>query len=428
MTTNAASSGSASQMVDLQRVESAAARIQPYVRRTPTELSESLGDMTGRELLLKLENLQHTGAFKIRGALSRLLAMAPEERQCGVITASAGNHGLGVALAARLLGISATVVVPTTVPLAKLTAIQRQGAEAILDGATYDDAHTAAIALAAERQLTYVHAFDDPDVIAGQGTLALELLADQPDLDAILVPVGGGGLISGVAVVAKALRPNLRVIGVQATGSPAMAESFREGRLMSAPSSTIADGIAVKRPGVLPFELINRLVDDIITVDDEAIARAIVLLLERHKLLAEGAGATALAAVLQGEIPARLRRVGVIISGGNVDPNLLGKVLQQGLASAGRYLAIRTWLDDQPGRLHQLTGLLTGERINIIHISIHRLGPYTGIGKVGLDLIVETRDRAHALSVLDLIRQHGFPAEETIASGPPAHHPGASPL
>jgi threonine dehydratase len=414
--------------IDLARIEGAAARVQPYVRRTPTELSEPLGELTGRELVLKLENLQHTGAFKIRGALSRLLAMAPEERQCGVITASAGNHGLGVALAARLLGISATVVVPTTVPLAKLTAIQRQGAEAVLEGPTYDDAHIAAETIARERRLTYVHAFDDPDVIAGQGTLALELLADGPELDAIVVPVGGGGLISGVAVAAKAVRPSVRVIGVQAAGSPALAESFREGRLMTAASSTIADGIAVKRPGALAFDLINRLVDDVVTVDDEAIAQAIVLLLERHKLLAEGAGAAALSAVLQGKIPARLRRVGVVISGGNIDPNLLGKVLQQGLASAGRYLAIRTWLDDQPGRLNELTGLLTAERINIVHISIHRLGPYSGIGRVGLDLIVETRDRPHALSVLDLVRQHGFPAEELIAAGPPALHPGAVPL
>ncbi len=416
------------QPIDFARVQAAAVRLQPYVRRTPSDLSEPLSELTGRELVLKLENLQHTGAFKIRGALSRLLAMPPEQRNAGVITASAGNHGLGVALAARLLGISATVVVPTTVPLAKLTAIQRQGAEAVLDGPTYDDAHLAAVTLAAERQLTYVHAFDDPYVIAGQGTVALELIEDSSELDAIVVPVGGGGLISGIAVAAKALRPNVRVIGVQASGSPALAESFRQGRLMTAPSSTIADGIAVKRPGALAFEIINRLVDDIVTVDDEAIARAIVLLLERHKLLAEGAGAVALAAVLEGAIPARLRRVGVIISGGNIDPNLLGKVLQQGLASAGRYLAVRTWLDDQPGRLHNLTALLTAERINIIHISIHRLGPYTGIGKVGLDLIVETRDRSHALAVLDLIRQHGYPAEETIASHPPQQGPGAVPL
>jgi threonine dehydratase len=427
VTTNG-STGPANQTVDLARIEDAAAHLEPYIRRTPTEHSGPLSEITGRELGLKLENLQLTGAFKIRGALSRLLAMPPEERAGGVITASAGNHGLGVALAARLLGISATVVVPTTVPLAKLTAIQRQGAEAVLEGPTYDDAHAAAVTLAQERQLTYVHAFDDPDVIAGQGTVALELIADGPELDAIVVPVGGGGLISGIAVAAKALRPGLRVIGVQAAGSPALAESFREGRLMTAASSTIADGIAVKRPGALAFEVINRLVDDVVTVTDEAIAEAIVLLLERHKLLAEGAGAAALAAILQSEIPARLRRVGVIVSGGNIDPNLLGKVLQQGLASAGRYLAIRTWLDDQPGRLNELTGLLTAERINIVHISIHRLGPYSGIGKVGLDLIVETRDRAHALSVLDLVRQHGFPAEELIASLPPVHHPGAIPL
>ena len=431
MTTNGTgptANQTAGETVDLARIQDAAARVQPYVRRTPTERSEPLGEITGRDLSLKLENLQLTGAFKIRGALSRLLAMPPELRAGGVVTASAGNHGLGVALAARLLGVSATVVVPTTVPLAKLTAIQRQGAEAILEGPTYDDAHAAAETLARERRLAYVHAFDDPDVIAGQGTVALELLEDGPELDAIVVPVGGGGLISGIAVAAKTLRPSLRVIGVQAAGSPALAESFREGRLMTAASSTIADGIAVKRPGALAFDVINRLVDDVVTVTDEAIAEAIVLLLERHKLLAEGAGAAALAAILQSAIPARLRRVGVIVSGGNVDPNLLGKVLQQGLASAGRYLAIRTWLDDQPGRLNELTGLLTAERINIVHISIHRLGPYSGIGKVGLDLIVETRDRAHALSVLEMVRQHGFPAEETIASGPPLHHPGAVPL
>lgn len=416
---------SAARPIDLARVEQAAAQLQPYVRRTPVERSEPLGELTARDIRLKLENLQHTGAFKIRGALSRLLVMAPDECAPGVITASAGNHGLGVALAARLLGISATVVVPTTVPLAKLTAIQRQGAEPVLAGATYDDAHAAAEALGRERGLAYVHAFDDPDVIVGQGTLALELLADAPELDAIVVPVGGGGLISGIAVVAKALRPSVRVIGVQAAGSPALAASFRAGTLMTAAAATIADGIAVKRPGGLAFELINRLVDDVVTVSDEAIARAIVLLLERHKLLAEGAGAAALAAVLEGTIPARLRRVAVIISGGNIDPNLLGKVLQQGLASAGRYLAVRTWLDDQPGRLHGLTGLLAAERINIIHISIHRLGPYSGIGKVGLDLIVETRDRPHALAVLELVRERGYPVEELIAAGPQAYHPGA---
>ncbi len=410
------------------RVESALALLSAHVRRTPTERSVALGELAGRELFLKLENLQHTGAFKIRGALNRLLAMSPAERERGVVTASAGNHGQGVALAARLLGCTATVVVPVNVPLAKLTAIQRYGATAVLEGATYDDAHAHALALAADGGLAYVHAFDDPAVIAGQGTLVLEMLDDCPDLDAVVVPVGGGGLIAGVAVAAKHRRPGLRVVGVQAAGSPALAESFRHGRLMEARCSTIADGIAVKRPGALTFELINRLVDDVVTVTDEAIARSIVLLLEHQKLLAEGAGAAALAAVLEGALPARFRRVGAIVSGGNIDPNLLGKVLQQGLASAGRYLAVRTWLDDQPGQLHNLTGLLTAERINIIHISIHRLGPYTALGQVGLDLILETRDRRHAEAVLDLIRRHGYPAEEVIAAGPPPAAPLAEPV
>ncbi len=414
--------------IDFQSIETALERVGPHVRRTPTERSEALGELAEREVFLKLENLQHTGAFKVRGALSKLLAMDRRERGRGVITASAGNHGQGVALAARLLGCPATVVVPVGVPLAKLTAIQRQGAEVILEGGSYDDAHAYAQGLAAERGLAYVHAFDDPDVIAGQGTVALEMLQDAPDLDALVVPVGGGGLISGVAVVAKHKWPSLRVVGVQAAGSPALAESFRSGRLMAAHCSTIADGIAVQRPGALTFELINRLVDDVVTVSDEAIARAIVLLLERQKLLAEGAGAAALAAVLEGALPARFRRVGIVVSGGNIDPNLLGKVLQQGLASAGRYLAIRTWLNDQPGQLHTLTGVLAAERINIIHISIHRLGPYTALGQVGLDLILETRDRPHAEAVLELIRRHGYSAEEVIASGPPSFQPPAEPI
>jgi threonine dehydratase len=417
-----------SEAVTFAQVEAALAQFGSHVRRTPTERSEPLGEVAGRELFLKLENLQHTGAFKIRGALAKLLAMDPAERARGVITASAGNHGQGVALAARLLGCPATVVVPINVPLAKLTAIQRQGAEAVLEGASYDDAHAHALSLAAERGQVYVHAFDDPDVIAGQGTVALEMLADCPDLDALVVPVGGGGLISGVAVAAKQLTPGIRIVGVQAEGSPALAESFRHGRLMAARCSTIADGIAVKCPGALTFDLVNRLVDDVVTVTDEAIARAIVLMLEREKLLAEGAGAAALAAVLEGVLPARFRRIGVVVSGGNIDPNLLAKVVQQGLASAGRYLAIRTWLDDQPGQLHNLTGLLTAERINIIHISIHRLGPYTALGQVGLDLILETRDRPHAEAVLDLIRRHGYPAEEVIADGPPQLRPTAEPV
>ena len=400
------------------RVAAAARAIAPHIRRTPTEHSPALSALAGCELYLKLENLQKTGAFKIRGALNKLLSMDAGARGRGVVTASAGNHGQGVALAAKLLGSPACVVLPAGVSLAKLTAIQRHGAEVIVTGDDYDAAHQTALELSRDRSLEYVPAFDDDDVIAGQGTLGLELLDDAPGLDAIVVPVGGGGLLAGIALAIRE-RPSTRprLVGVQASGSPAFARSFADGTLVEVGDGTIADGIAVRRPAQRTLDIARDSVDEVRTVNDEAIARAIVLLLERHKLLAEGAGAAALAAVL--EHPGAFgARVAVVISGGNIDPNLLGKVLQQGLASAGRYLAFRTWLDDKPGRLHALTGVLTEQRINILHVGIQRLGPYTALGKVGLDVIVETRDRAHASAVLELVRANGFPVEELLSTDP----------
>jgi threonine dehydratase len=405
--------------LDASAVNEAASLIASHIRRTPTERSEALSVLSGREVFLKLENLQKTGAFKIRGALHALLRKDARERLNGVVTASAGNHGQGVAYAAQLLGVPATVVLPQGVPLAKLTAIQRTGAEALLLGDSYDDAHAAAVEIARDRKRAYIHAFDDDDVIAGQGTLALELLDDVRDLDTLVVPVGGGGLIAGVALAASARTPRPRIVGVQAAGAPAFAESFGAGAVVERPAATIADGIAVRRPAERTLAIVKRLVDDVITVSDEAIARSIVVLLERTKLLAEGAGAAALAAVLEldGRVGAG-SKVGVVISGGNIDPNLLGKALQQGLVSAGRYLAFRTWLEDKPGMLHELTGLLAREHINILHVGIHRLGPYALLGRVGLDVIVDTRDRAHADAVLSLLRTHGFAAEELFATAP----------
>jgi threonine dehydratase len=404
--------------LDASSVAEAAAAIGPHIRRTPTEKSEALSGLAGREVYLKLENLQKTGSFKIRGGLNALMQMDERHRANGVVTASAGNHGQGVAFAAKLLGVPACVVLPIGVPLAKLTAIQRTGAETVLTGESYDEAHAAALEIARERKRSYVHAFDDDDVIAGQGTLALEFLDDVPDLDTLVVPVGGGGLISGIALAASGRKTRPRIIGVQAAGASAFADSFSSGKLVEHPVATIADGIAVARPAVRTLSVAKRYVDEVITVTDEAIARTIVVLLERTKLLAEGAGAAALAAVL--ELDGRIsgQKVGVVISGGNIDPNLLGKALQQGLASAGRYLAFRTWLDDKPGLLHQLTGILAAEHINILHVGIHRLGPYAALGRVGLDVIVDTRDRSHADEVLALIRHHGFPAEELLDTTP----------
>ncbi|MDO8563135.1 MAG: threonine ammonia-lyase, partial [Candidatus Limnocylindria bacterium] len=352
--------------LDAAAVAAAANAIGPHIERTPLVRSEAFTELAGCEVFLKLENLQRTGAFKIRGALNRLLAMPPSERAHGVVTASAGNHGQGVAFAARHVGVPACVVLPLGVPLAKLTAIQRTGAEVIVTGADYDAAHAAALALANERGATYVHAFDDPDVIAGQGTVALEMLDERPDLDAIVVPVGGGGLIAGTVLAVADLARKPRIVGVQSKDGSAFADSFAIGSLIERPAATIADGIAVRRPSERTLAIAREGVSEMVTVSDEQIASAIVVLLERHKLLAEGAGAAALAAVLAGKGALRGSRVGVIVSGGNIDPNLLGKVLQQGLASAGRYLAFRMWLDDKPGQLADLTRILADEHINIL--------------------------------------------------------------
>ena len=303
--------------LDAASVTEAASRIAPHVRRTPTEHSPSLTALAGRDVFLKLENLQRTGAFKIRGALNAILRLDAAARAKGVVTASAGNHGQGVAFAAQLVGVPACVVLPHGVPLAKLAAVQRTGAETVLTDGGYDDAHTAALAIARERDRTYVHAFDDDDVVAGQGTVGLEMLADAADLDTLVVPVGGGGLIAGIALAASARTPRPRIIGVQSTGAPALADSFVSRQVVERPAATIADGIAVRKPAERTLAIIRGLVDDVITVSDEAIARAIVVLLERQKLLAEGAGAAALAAVLEANGRVGGKRVGVVISGGN---------------------------------------------------------------------------------------------------------------
>jgi len=395
-------------------VAAAAAAIAGRIERTPFVASPDLSALAGCEIQLKLENLQRTGAFKLRGALNRLLQLDAGDRSKGVVTASAGNHGQGVAVAAAALGIPACVVLPRGVPLAKLTAIQRAGAEIVMAGSGYDEAYAAARELAELRGAVYIHAFDDPAVIAGQGTVAREMLEDRPDLDAIVVPVGGGGLLAGTALAIDEARARVRLVGVQAAGASAFADAVRSGSIAAGGAPTTAAGIAAREPAARTVDIARAHGVTMRIVTDEAIARAMVLLLERHKLLAEAAGAAAVAAMLDGAGELAGKRVGVVVSGGNIDPNLLGKVLQQGLASAGRYLAFRTWLDDRPGQLHELTGILGDEHINILHVGIHRVGPYTALGRVGLDVIVDTRDAAHAQDVLALVRRSGFPAEQLI--------------
>jgi threonine dehydratase len=387
--------------------------------------SVDLSAIAGSDVCLKLENLQRTGAFKIRGALNRLLGLDADERARGVVAASAGNHGLGVAVAASALGVRACIVVPRGVPLAKLAAIQHANADVVITGDNYDEAYDAARELATSRRMVYVHAFDDPAVVAGQGTVASEMLEDDPDLDAIVVPVGGGGLLAGTALAIAEVDSDAVLVGVQAAGASAFADLIRFGHARPGGASTIADGIAVRLPGARNVAIAREREATMRIVTDEAIARAIVFLLERHKLVVEAAGAVGVAALLEGARELRGKRIGVVLSGGNIDPNLLGKVVQQGLASAGRYLAFRSWLDDQPGRLHELTGVLGAEHINILHVEIHRLGPYTTLGRVGLDVIVETRDAAHADAVLALVRRSGFPAEQLIDQRPGGQRPSS---
>lgn len=311
---------SAAHAVTLEAIQLARKRINTSVRRTPLIESNSLGRQLGCSLFLKAEMLQRTGSFKLRGASNKLAVLPPLQRERGVIAASAGNHAQGVAVAARVAGVHAVVVMPESAPHAKVNASRGYGAEVILRGAHYQDATEYAARLAGERGLTLIHAFDDADVIAGQGTIGLEILEDLPEFDAIVIPVGGGGLIAGIAAALRALRPKVRIIGVQAANAPAVARSFSSGVLETVVSAdTIADGIAVERPGEIPFQLIRRFVDDIVTVEESEIWGAIGVLLERTKLLAEGAGAAPLAALLGQRIRCDGRRIVLTLSGGNID-------------------------------------------------------------------------------------------------------------
>jgi threonine dehydratase len=395
--------------VGLADIEAASVRLRAVAHRTPLHYSRTFSALCGCQVYLKAENEQRTGSFKIRGAYNKLAQLPPEQLARGVIAASAGNHAQGLALAAQLLGAPAMVVMPESASLSKVTATRSYGAEVVLSGPTYDAAHDRATALAAARGLTEVPAFDDHQVIAGQGTLGLEILEDLPEVDAIVVPVGGGGLISGIALAVKAMRPTVRLYGVQAAGAPSFAAALLAGRPVSVEiGATLADGIAVKRPGALTLPIVRRLVETIAVAGEEHIAQAIALLLERAKLVVEGAGAVGLAALLSGAIKLPGQRVCVVLSGGNIDLNLLAKVIQHGLTLAGRYLVLRVRVGDTPGQLLRLVALLAEKRVNILTIEHHRAGLALPVQQVEVELTLETRDRAHAAEVEAILREAGY--------------------
>ena len=400
----------------LAEVEAARRRLQGAIYETPCPYSQTLSELSGARCFVKLENLQMTGSFKERGAANLLLQLDAAARARGVVAASAGNHGLGVAFHASRLGIPAVIVMPEWAPLIKVTSCRRYGAEVILHGADYDEAYARAREVEAERALVFVHPFDDARVIAGQGTLGLELCAQRPEMDAVLVPVGGGGLIGGVALAIKSRRPEVRVIGVQAAVLPAMKKALEAGaRVTLPPASTIADGIAVRQVGELTLALARQHVDEVVTVSEEELANAILLLLEIEKTVVEGAGAAPLAALLNRPLGLAGRNVVLVLSGGNIDVTVIARIIERGLVKDGRLVRLGVLLRDQPGQLARLTALVARERANILHIEHDRAFSRGTIGETEVELTLETSGRAHIDTITQRLIDAGYRVEERNA-------------
>ena len=400
-------------MLSLADIREARERVSDVARHTPLERSRSFSEMSGADLHLKLENFQRTGAFKIRGAMNRIQTLSETEREAGVVTASAGNHAQGVALAASRAGVDATVVMPKFAPVSKVKATRGYGASVRLEGVDYDEAQAYAHQLERDEGRTYVHAFDDPVVMAGQGTLGLEIVDDCPDLDTVVVPIGGGGLISGVAVAIKQQLPDVRVVGVQAEGAASAAKSLEAGEVTEIDSvDTIADGIATRSVGDRTLEVMEEYVDEVVTVDDREIALALTLLLERAKTLVEGAGAVALAAVLSeafeyddGET------VVAALCGGNIDLNRLGTVVRRGLVQMGRYLKITIDLKDRPGELERVSSIVARTGANVYAVHHDRTSRDVAVNAAELELELETDDAEHAADIVDALEADGYEVE-----------------
>jgi threonine dehydratase len=417
-------------MVNLSDIQSALARVRNSIYVSPCTRSETFSELTGNSIYLKLENRQRTGAYKERGALNKLLTLTPEERSQGVIAASAGNHAQAVAYHASNLGIRARIVMPLATPLIKVSATRGYGGEVVLHGANYDEAYEEAMRLSAQDHLTFVHAFNDDAVIAGQGTLGLELLEQHPDLEVVVVPIGGGGLIGGIGCALKETNPRIRVIGVEPARLSSVKAALSEGKPVTLPSAvTIADGIAVRRVGDLTFPLIQKYVDDVVTVEEEEIANAVLLLLEREKTLAEGAGAAALAALVNRRVPMLQdsdlksgakrgdkpgKKVVAIVSGGNIDVTLLARIIERGLVKDGRLVRLRVHLPDYPGALHRLTGILAQHRANIVETSYDRAYHNVNLGDTAIDITMETRGPDHIAELISALGANGYSHERIL--------------
>ena len=400
-------------MLSLSDVRDAQSRVAEVARHTPLEYSHSFSEMSGAEVYLKLENFQRTGAFKIRGAMNRIATLSEAEKEAGVVTASAGNHAQGVALAATRAGVHSTIVMPEYAPVSKVKATERYGGEVVLHGEDYSDAQAKAHEIAETEGRTYVHAFDDEAVMAGQGTIGLEILEDCPDVDTVVVPIGGGGLIAGIATAIKTQKPDVRVVGVQAEGASSAAESLEKGQIYERESvDTIADGIATRRVGDRTFEILEERVDEVVTVDDDEIAVALTLALERHKALVEGAGAVPLAALLAGKFDYREGEVVVpALCGGNIDLNMLTTIIVRGLVETGRYLKISTTLKDRPGALLDLSEIIFEHRANIYAFHHDRTSRDVAMNDARVEMEIETHGHDHVDRLLSALRERGYDVE-----------------
>ena len=399
-------------MVTLSAITDARKRIQGSIVVTPFVHSEKFSQQTGNSVFLKLENLQMTGAFKERGALNKILLLSDEERRRGVIAASAGNHAQAVAYHATKRGIKAQICMPLTTPLVKVSATRGYGAEVILAGANYDEACEEAVRRSKQFGLTFIHPFDDEAVIAGQGTLGLEMLAQHGDLDALIIPVGGGGLIAGVACAVKETNPKIKVIGVQSSRLASMKAAIDKKELVTLPANkTIADGIAVRSAGSVTFPLVQKYVDDIVLVDEEEIASAILQLLEKEKMLAEGAGAAATAALLNKKTPNHGQKLGVLVSAGNIDVSLLSLIIRRGLVKDGRLVRLRIHLPDRPGALQELAGVIANQKANIVETMYDRAYYGVVLGDAVIDITMETRGPEHDAGLTAALEAAGYSFE-----------------
>ena len=402
-------------MIQLSEIHDALGRIRANIRVSPCPRSEAFSALTNNAIFLKLDNQQRTGAFKERGALNKLLTLTADERGRGVIAASAGNHAQGVAYHAGKHGVHARIVMPLPTPLTKVSATKAYGAEVLLHGANYDEAYERAVEQSRDERLTLIHAFDDDAVIAGQGTLGLEILEQHPDIEVVVSPIGGGGLTGGIACAVKESKPSVKVYGVQPARIPSMKAAVAEGKPVTLQSAkTIADGIAVRRAGDRTLPLIQKYVDDIVTVEEEEIANAILLLLEREKTLAEGAGAAAIAAVLNRKLPLEGKRVAVLVCGGNIDVTLLARIIERGLVKDGRLVRLRVHLPDYPGALHRLTGILAEHRANIVETAYDRAYHGVNLGDTAIDITMETRGPDHIAELISALIHAGYPHERIL--------------